>query len=119
MKRTFAILIGLMALTMNAFAARQNETVLRGSAIEESGAPAGFATAFLTNTEGMLVVGTTAGEEGRFELKAPQGTYTLTVSLVGFKDASLPVTLNQALQELPLSVWKRTSSCSEKPSSRP
>lgn len=101
MKRTFAILIGLTVLTMNAFAARQNETVLCGSAIEESGAPAGFATAFLTNAEGVLVVGTTAGEEGRFELKAPQGTYTLTVSLVGFKDASLPVTLNQAQQELP------------------
>ena len=90
-----------MALTMNAFAARQNETVLRGSAIEESGAPAGFANAFLTNADGVLVVGTTAGEDGRFELKAPQGTYTLTVSLVGFKDASQQVTLNQAQQELP------------------
>ena len=86
---------------MNVFAARQNETVVRGSAIEESGAPAGFATAFLTNAEGVLVVGTTAGEDGRFELKAAQGTYTLTVSLVGFKDASQPVTLNQAQQELP------------------
>ena len=101
MKRIYSLLVCLMALTMNAFAARQNETVLRGSAIEESGAPAGFATAFLTNAEGVLVVGTTAGEDGRFELKAPQGTYTLTVSLVGFKDASQPVTLNQAQQELP------------------
>ena len=101
MKRIYSFLICLMALTMNAFAARQNETVLRGSAIEESGAPAGFATAFLTNAEGVLVVGTTAGEDGRFELKAAQGTYTLTVSLVGFKDASQPVTLNQAQQELP------------------
>ncbi len=101
MKRIYAFLIGLMVLTMNAFAARQNETVLRGSAIEDSGAPAGFATAFLTNAEGVLVVGTTAGEDGRFELKAAQGTYTLTVSLVGFKDASQPVTLNQAQQELP------------------
>ena len=101
MKRIFAFLIGLMVLTMTAFAARQNETVLRGSAIEESGAPAGFATAFLTNAEGVLVVGTTAGEDGRFELKAAQGTYTLTVSLVGFKDATQQITLNQAQQELP------------------
>ena len=101
MKRIYSFLVCLMTLTMNAFAARQGETVLRGSAIEESGAPAGFATAFLTNAEGVLVVGTTAGEDGRFELKAPQGTYTLTVSLVGFKDASQPVTLNQAQQELP------------------
>ena len=101
MKRIYTFLVSLMALTMNAFAARQVETVLRGSAIEESGAPAGFATAFLTNAEGVLVVGTTAGEDGRFELKAQQGSYTLTVSLVGFKDASQPVTLNQAQQELP------------------
>ena len=54
----------LLCLTINAFAARQGETVLHGSAIEESGAPAGFATAFLTNAEGVLVVGTTAGEDG-------------------------------------------------------
>ena len=94
MKRIYAILVCLIGLTANAFAARQNETVLRGS-------PAGFATAFLTNAEGVLVVGTTAGEDGRFELKAAQGTYTLTVSLVGFKDASQPVTLNKAQQELP------------------
>ena len=101
MKRIYSLLVCLIGLTMNAFAARQNETVLRGSAIEESGAPAGFATAFLTNAEGMLVCGTTAGEDGRFELKATHGTYTLTVSLVGFKDASQQVTLNQAQQELP------------------
>ena len=101
MKRIYSFLVCLIGLTMNAFAARQNETVLRGSAIEDSGAPAGFATAFLTNAEGMLVCGTTAGEDGRFELKAAHGTYTLTVSLVGFKDASQPVTLNQAQQELP------------------
>ena len=101
MTRIYSFLVCLIGLTMNAFAARQNETVLRGSAIEESGAPAGFATAFLTNAEGMLVCGTTAGEDGRFELKAAHGTYTLTVSLVGFKDASQPVTLNQAQQELP------------------
>ncbi len=101
MKRIHTFLTLLICLTINAFAARQGETVLRGSAIEESGAPAGFATAFLTNAEGALVVGTTAGEDGRFELKAAQGTYTLTVSLVGFKDATQQVTLNQALQELP------------------
>ena len=101
MKRTYTVLTFLICLTINAFAARQGETVLRGSAIEESGAPAGFATAFLTNAEGVLIVGTTAGEDGRFELKAAHGTYTLTISLVGFKDAKQHVTLNQAQQELP------------------
>ena len=88
-------------MTISAFAARQNETVLRGTALEAGGAPAGFATVYLTNAEGTVVIGTSADADGRFELKAAQGTYTLTVSLVGFKDASQPVTLNQALQELP------------------
>ena len=88
-------------MTISAFAARQNETVLRGTALETGGAPAGFATIYLTNAEEAVVIGTSADADGRFELKAAQGTYTLTVSLVGFKDASQPVTLNQAQQELP------------------
>ena len=101
MKKTILLLLCALLPIWGANAARQNETVLRGSAMEESGAPASFATAFLSNAEGALVCGTTADENGRFELKAAQGTYTLTVSLVGFKDASQQVTLSQAQQELP------------------
>ena len=101
MKRIHTSLICLIIMTISAFAARQNETVLRGTALETGGAPAGFATIYLTNAEGAVVIGTSADADGRFELKAAQGTYTLTVSLVGFKDASQPVTLNQAQQELP------------------
>ena len=101
MKRILTSLICIFCLTISAFAARQATTELRGSVIDAAGAPVGFATVYLTNSEGAVVNGTAAGEDGRFELKAAQGTYTLTVSLVGYKDTTQPVTLNQALQELP------------------
>ena len=100
MKRIYIILIGFIFLTINAFAKRQVETVLRGTAMEQSGAPAGFATVFLTGADGAVVCGTSADADGRFELKAAPGTYTLTVSLVGFLDATQSVNLDGTLVEL-------------------
>ena len=101
MKRFLTFFICAICLTVHTFAARQAMTGLQGTVVDATGAPVGFATVFLTNTEGAVVCGTTADSDGRFELKAPQGTYTLTVSLVGYRDASQPVTLNEAQQELP------------------
>lgn len=101
MKKIFAFFVSTIFLSINAFAARQATTELRGSVMDAAGAPVGFATLYITNSEGTVVSGVTAGEDGRFTLKAAQGTYTLTASLVGYKDATQTVTLNQALQELP------------------
>ncbi len=101
MKKFLTLIVSAICLTVNAFAARQAMTEVRGSVIDATGAPVGFATVYLTNSEGAVVVGAAAGEDGRFTLKAEQGSYTLTVSLVGFKDATQQVTLNQALQEIP------------------
>ena len=101
MKHILPSFICAICLSINAFAARQATTELRGSVVDATGAPVGFATLYITNTDGAVVSGVTAGEDGRFTLKAAQGTYTLTASLVGYKDATQPVTLNQALQELP------------------
>ncbi len=101
MKKFLILIVSAICLTVNAFAARQATTELSGSVIDATGAPVGFATVYLTNSEGAVVVGVAAGEDGRFTLKAEQGSYTLTVSLVGFKDATQQVTLNQAQQEIP------------------
>ncbi len=101
MKKFLILIVSAICLTVNAFAARQATTELSGSVIDAAGAPVGFATVYLTNSEGAVVVGAAAGEDGRFTLKAAQGAYTLTVSLVGFKDATQQVMLNQALQEIP------------------
>ena len=100
MKKFIALFACSFCLIINAFAARQAMTELSGTVIDASGAPVEFATAFLTNTEGAVVCGTTADTDGRFVLKAAQGTYTLTVSLVGYKDATQSVTLSQPQQEL-------------------
>ena len=95
------LLLCSIVLVPKTYAARQGETILRGTIIDNSGVPVGFATAFLSRTDGTVVCGTTAGEDGRFELKAAAGTYTLTVSLVGYRDASQTVSLSGPLVELP------------------
>ena len=101
MKKIITLFAFAFCLIINAFAAPQNTTEVRGTVVDAAGAPVGFATAFLTNTEGSVICGTTADEYGHFELKANQGTYTLTVSLVGYKDASQSVTLKDNVMELP------------------
>ena len=100
MKKFIALFVCSFCLIINAFAARQAMTELRGTVVDAAGAPVGFATAFLSDTEGAVVNGGTADADGRFTLKAPQGTYTLTVSLVGYREFTQPVTLSEAVQEL-------------------
>ena len=100
MKKIFALFACSFCLIINAFAARQTLGELSGTVLDAAGTPVEFATAFLTDTEGAVVNGGTADADGRFTLKAPYGTYTLTVSLVGYKDATQTVTIDQALLEL-------------------
>ena len=100
MKKFISLFVCSFCLIINAFAARQAMTELRGTVVDATGAPAGFATAFLTDTEGAVVNGGTADADGHFTLKAPQGTYTLTVSLIGYREVTQPVTLSEAVQEL-------------------
>ena len=101
MKKIALLLLSVLVFTPGTFAARQGETTLRGFIIDNAGVPAGFATAYLTRADGAVISGATADGEGRFELKAAQGEYTLNISLVGYRDASQPVTLTGTLMELP------------------
>ena len=101
MKRIYLVFVALICLTFNAFAKRQNDTVLRGSVADAAGAPAGFATVYLSKPDGALVVGTSADADGRFELKAAQGDYILTAALVGYLDATQAVKLAGNEMELP------------------
>ena len=102
MKKTILILLCVLFPVLGANAGRrQGDTILRSTVLESNGAPAGFATAYLSDAAGNMVCGTSADADGRFELKAAPGTYTLTVALVGFKDATQAVKLEGALVELP------------------
>ncbi len=89
------------AIIPGAFAGRQDATLLRGSVVDAAGEPVGFATAYLSRADGSVVIGATTGEDGRFSLAAAPGEYTLTVSLVGYRDASQPVRLAGPQMELP------------------
>ena len=99
-KLTIALSCALF-FSLAANAARQLETTLRGSVVEQSGEAAGFATVYLSAKDGALVCGTTADASGKYELRAAQGEYIITASLVGFKDASQKVVLSGNLMELP------------------
>ncbi len=104
MKRLIKIaLLLLCTLTFStgAFAARQGETLLRGSIVDATGEPAGFATVFLSAADGTIVTGNTADENGRFELRAAEGNYTLTVSLVGYRDVKKEVKLAGPVMDIP------------------
>jgi hypothetical protein len=94
------MLLSAILFPTGAFAGRQEGTILRGSVVDSEGAPAAFATVYLTNPEGSIVVGNTADGDGRFELRAAEGPYTLTVSLVGYRDASQAVSLKGTSVEL-------------------
>jgi hypothetical protein len=103
MKKLMKIaLLMLCTLTFStgAFAARQGETTLRGAIMDTAGEPAGFATVFLSGADGAVVCGNTADENGLFELRAAQGEYTLTVSLVGYRDHIQTVKLSGSLVDL-------------------
>ena len=89
------------AIIPGAFAGRQDATLLRSSVVDAAGEPVGFATAYLSRADGSVVIGATTGEDGRFSLAAAPGEYTLTVSLVGYRDASQPVRLAGSQMELP------------------
>ena len=104
MKRLLSFaLSALLALATlpDASAGRQDAVTLRGSVVDAAGAPVGFATTYLSRSDGSVVIGTTAGEDGRFSLAAAPGEYTLTVSLVGYRDASQSVRLAGTQMELP------------------
>ena len=103
MKNLLKIALLMLCMTSfgtGAFAARQGETTLRGAIVDTAGEPAGFATVFLSGADGAVVCGNTADENGLFELRAAQGEYTLTISLVGYRDHIQTVTLSGSLLDL-------------------
>ena len=59
MKKLFKIALLMVSMLVSgtaSFAARQGETTLRGTVIDATGAPAGFATAYLSLAEQLRVL---------------------------------------------------------------
>ena len=101
MKKVLTTLLGSILFCSSLFAGKQNNVILRGSARDASGEPATYATAFISKADGSIAAGVSADADGVFELAAPAGDYTLTVSLVGYKDAVQRVRMESALTTLP------------------
>ncbi|MBQ6579184.1 MAG: carboxypeptidase-like regulatory domain-containing protein, partial [Bacteroidales bacterium] len=101
MKRTLASILGCLLLSVSLFAAKQPQLNITGSVIDQSGSPMGFATVYLSSSEGKVIAGTATEEDGRFTLKAVPGDYTLTVSLIGYKDNVRIISLSSPGLDLP------------------
>ena len=109
MRKLIITILGSIAFCASLSAARQNTVILRGSARDASGEPAAFATAYITKEDGTIAAGVSADADGAFELTAPVGEYTLTVALVGYKDAVQAVKMESAVTTLPPIVLKEDS----------
>ena len=68
--------------TVAAFA---QKGTLRGTVIDETGQPLYSANAVLKGT----TIGTTTDFDGKFELKADPGTYSLVVSFIGYNSLTI------------------------------
>ncbi len=108
MKKMFTAIVILLFVTVANTGAtpipvnRHSQTVIKGNIYEKnSGEPLGFATIALYDANGKVVSGTTADENGYFEIKnAPNGEYTIQISFIGYKTVDHKVTLNETQYDL-------------------
>ena len=73
----------------------QSESVIEGKIIQkQDGEPAGFATVAVLRPDSTVIAGTMAAEDGSFEVRASGGRIILSVSLIGYKDAHMDLSLS-------------------------
>ena len=100
MKRFILTVILFSVFLPNIFAARQDGGTVIGSVMDSTGNPLAFATVYLTRQGGEIVTGDATDESGRFSLKAPRGEFTLTASLIGYKDGTRSISLASGTVDL-------------------
>lgn len=94
----FAVLLTAAAATASA---QRVKGTIKGTVDNGRKQPVESASVKLKDTR----YGTTTDADGNFSLRAPAGNYTLVVSLVGYKEQELPVTVTTGLTaELPVIV---------------
>ena len=102
MKKYLFIISALLLFAVTPlFAARQTLVPVEGSVTDNSGNPLGFATVALMTSDSTLIAGTAADENGYYLLNAPAGDWTLFVSLIGYRDNSIEVSVRAPRTELP------------------
>ncbi len=68
---------------------------IRGTVKDSLNTPIEFANVFLTNQSNDIVTGTITNQRGAFNLPVKKGSYTLTISFMGYEDWTQEVTLNE------------------------
>lgn len=104
MKKIAAIIIASIlttAFSADMNAARQTGVQLKGSVVDTNGEAVAFATVALIKADSTIVAGNATDIEGKFTLQAAGGEYTLSVSMIGYKEESISVALNSLITELP------------------
>jgi len=105
MKKIFASIIIIAAsaiCSMNAFAARQEMSSIKGSVISTSdNSPVGFATVAVMQMDSTIVTGIACDENGYYTINNLQkGDYILSASMIGYKTSYVNVTLRSAEEQI-------------------
>jgi hypothetical protein len=90
------------ALMLLGFCASTYATGLRGKIFDEEGNPLPYAAIYVKETGS----GTTANEEGRYELKLEPGDYTIVFQYLGFQPQVKAITIEQQFRYLEVTLEK-------------
>lgn len=82
---------------------------LSGKVIEKDGTAVAFATVCLKDTR----YGGATDDKGRFRLKAPVGTHTLVVSLIGYEAVEKKITVGRDMRDLTIVLRPTTTELEE------
>ena len=90
---TVKIVLLIAVFPFTSFA--QQHYSLSGTVIDSTNKPVEFANVILKDQNDKIVEGTTTSEQGIFKLKAQEGTYTLTISFLGYEDWSKEIMIDK------------------------
>ncbi|MGM9784416.1 MAG: TonB-dependent receptor domain-containing protein [Candidatus Cryptobacteroides sp.] len=80
---------------------RQQLSTVKGTVVDAAnGEPLGWATVALLDAAGNVVTGIACDEKGAYQLQAETGSYTVRVSMIGYCDSSLEVSLQPGLNTM-------------------
>lgn len=113
MKHIFFIFLGLFIFTvLPAQEKPKGNNKITGTVIDaNTRQPVEFATIALTDASGKIIDGTVADDKGKFSIaKLGAGSFTVTVSFIGYETQHIPVTLDKKDVDLGLISFKEEAS---------
>lgn len=86
-----------------------NGQAIKGKITDNSGQPIPFATVYIKE----LTKGSTANPDGNFDLKIPEGQYSIIISALGYKPETRHIEVNNKPTELNIILTKHTYTINE------